>query len=74
MAPLLDVLMTLLHLGADGWRAALREREEVFPYLRERLAEVAAEHGARRVHAECVRHVAPWRCLTHRRRCRRARA
>ena len=45
-APLVDLLMTLLHLGADGWRAALRAREDVFPYLRERLAAVAEEHGA----------------------------
>jgi O-phospho-L-seryl-tRNASec:L-selenocysteinyl-tRNA synthase len=47
MAPLLDLLMTLLHLGADGWRAALRAREEVYPYLRQRMCEVAAEQGAR---------------------------
>ena len=46
MAPLLDLLMTLLHMGAEGWRDALRAREDVFPYLRDRLREVAAEHGA----------------------------
>ncbi len=45
MAPLLDLLMTLLYLGADGWRAALCSREEAYPYLRDRLAQVAAEHG-----------------------------
>ena len=48
MAPLLDVLMTLLHLGASGWRAALGEREELYGYLRDRMAEIAAEHGAER--------------------------
>jgi O-phospho-L-seryl-tRNASec:L-selenocysteinyl-tRNA synthase len=46
MAPLLDLLMTLLHWGDSGWRAALRAREDVFPYLRERLAELASQHGA----------------------------
>ena len=46
MAPLLDVLMTLLHMGAAGWRDTLRAREASYVYLRERLCEVAAEHGA----------------------------
>ena len=48
MAPLLDLLMTLLHLGSEGWLAALRAREAGYSYLRQRLAEVAAEHGAAR--------------------------
>jgi hypothetical protein len=30
MAPLLDVLMTLLHWGAAGWGAALQQRERVY--------------------------------------------
>ena len=46
MAPLLDVLMTLLHMGASGWRDTLRARDAAYVYLRERLCEVAAEHGA----------------------------
>ena len=54
MAPLLDLLMTLLHLGAAGWRDALRAREDVYPYLRDRLRDVAAEHGAAlRAGCEC---------------------
>ena len=62
MAPLLDVLMTLLHMGAVGWRETLRAREEAYAYLRERLCEVAAEQGAfallrgsPRVLAHCLR-------------------
>lgn len=42
----LDLLITLLSLGGDGWRTALREREELYPYLKQRLQEVASAHGA----------------------------
>ena len=30
MSPLLDVLITLLQWGADGWEKALQQREEVY--------------------------------------------
>ena len=30
MSPLLDVLITLLQWGADGWQQVLRQREEVY--------------------------------------------
>jgi O-phospho-L-seryl-tRNASec:L-selenocysteinyl-tRNA synthase len=50
MAPLLDLLLTLLHWGGSGWRAVLRSREELFPYLREQLSRVAQEHGERLLH------------------------
>jgi len=46
-APALDLLLTLLHLGAAGWQAALAAREAVFPYLRAQLELVAAEVGER---------------------------
>ena len=29
MSPLLDLLITLLHLGAEGWTGLLKSREEV---------------------------------------------
>ena len=45
MAPLLDVLMTLLHLGRAGWQAALEARGEGYQYLRTHLGKVAAEFG-----------------------------
>ncbi|PNH12955.1 O-phosphoseryl-tRNA(Sec) selenium transferase [Tetrabaena socialis] len=47
ISPVLDLMMTLLHWGAEGWRQALVQREEVVPYLRARLQEVAARHGER---------------------------
>ncbi|PNH12953.1 O-phosphoseryl-tRNA(Sec) selenium transferase [Tetrabaena socialis] len=45
ISPVLDLMMTLLHWGAEGWRQALVQCEEVVPYLRARLQEVAARHG-----------------------------
>lgn len=45
MSPLLDLLITLLYWGRDGWERVRREREEVFPYLQQRLTECAARHG-----------------------------
>jgi O-phospho-L-seryl-tRNASec:L-selenocysteinyl-tRNA synthase len=47
IAPALDVLITLLSLGAEGWRSKLAEREEVYEYMRERLRETAETHGER---------------------------
>ena len=47
MAPLLDVLLTLLHWGAAGWDAVRAARVEQFGYLRSRLGELAARHGER---------------------------
>lgn len=37
MAPLLDLLITLLHWGAEGWRRVLQEREELYAYAQRRL-------------------------------------
>ena len=47
VAPSLDVLITLLSMGEDGWRRVLREREEAHAYMLDRLKRVAAEHGER---------------------------
>ncbi len=47
MAPLLDLLMTLLHWGAEGWRRELQEREELQPLVLEALKECAEEIGER---------------------------
>ena len=30
MSPLLDVLITLLHWGAEGWQRVLQQREDVY--------------------------------------------
>ena len=50
MAPLLDVLMTLLHWGAPGWAAALAAREELLQYARQALGAFAERHGERLLH------------------------
>lgn len=50
MAPLLDVLMTLLHWGARGWAEALAAREGLHGYARNRLAAFAAAAGERVLH------------------------
>lgn len=49
----LDLLITLLSLGASGWRTALREREELFGYLEQRLQDVASANGAQEAHPLC---------------------
>ena len=38
VAPILDLFITLLHLGADGWTKLLVEREALLVSFRERLA------------------------------------
>lgn len=47
MAPLLDVLMTLLYMGRSGWQTTLHARSEGYTYLRDKLGEVATLHGER---------------------------
>jgi O-phospho-L-seryl-tRNASec:L-selenocysteinyl-tRNA synthase len=45
MAPLLDLLITLLHWGAEGWRAALTAREALRPTAEAALRRAAAALG-----------------------------
>lgn len=47
MAPLMDVLMTLLHLGSAGWRRLLADREDLHDYARSKLSETAAGFSER---------------------------
>ncbi|KAG7669400.1 hypothetical protein Ndes2526B_g05722 [Nannochloris sp. 'desiccata'] len=47
MAPLLDLLITLLHLGAAGWSRELQQREELQPLVLDALKECAAAIGER---------------------------
>ena len=47
MSPLLDLLITLLHWGADGWRRVLQDRETLFVSAQARLAVAAAGWGER---------------------------
>ena len=47
LGPSLDLLMTLLEMGAVGWRNLLDERRDNFEYLRRRLKEFAEGVGER---------------------------
>jgi len=47
IAPALDVLITLLSLGKNGWREKLEKREDAFEYMRERVRLTAEAHGER---------------------------
>mmetsp|Transcript_27569 Transcript_27569/g.70228 ORF Transcript_27569/g.70228 Transcript_27569/m.70228 type:complete len:506 (-) Transcript_27569:1835-3352(-) len=42
-----DLLMTLLHWGAAGWKQVLEAREALFPFLKTSLQATAAAHGLR---------------------------
>ncbi len=53
MSPLLDLLITLLHWGQEGWRQALAAREQLFLHAQQRLAEFAEQHGERVLCTPC---------------------
>lgn len=46
-APALDVFITALEMGRNGYRALVDERERLFVRMRERLTAVASKHGER---------------------------
>lgn len=46
-APLVDLLVTLLHWGAEGWGRVLEEREALYGYLVEKLTGVGESIGER---------------------------
>jgi O-phospho-L-seryl-tRNASec:L-selenocysteinyl-tRNA synthase len=46
-SPVIDVFMTLLSLGSNGYKNLICERKEMFKYLKEELSKVAAKHGER---------------------------
>lgn len=47
MSPILDLLITLLSMGAEGWKRALTDREDVYRYMGEKLRETAEVNGER---------------------------
>ena len=47
IAPVVDVLITLLELGRDGWVRCLDDRERLYARMRAMLEEVAEEEGER---------------------------
>ncbi|XP_037092822.1 O-phosphoseryl-tRNA(Sec) selenium transferase-like isoform X2 [Pollicipes pollicipes] len=46
-APSVDLLITLLSLGADGWKQKLHERKQLFGELQQSLLRLAEKHGER---------------------------
>lgn len=47
MSPLLDLFITLLSLGASGWKKLLKDRKENMSWFQERFAATAAKNGLR---------------------------
>ena len=45
--PTLDMFMTLLYLGREGFAKLLKERKERFTYLKDQLKSCAEKHGQR---------------------------
>lgn len=49
-SPSLDVLITLLTLGASGYKKLLSERKEIYSLLAQELKGLASAHGERLLH------------------------
>uniref|UniRef100_A0A8C4I5G1 O-phosphoseryl-tRNA(Sec) selenium transferase n=1 Tax=Dicentrarchus labrax TaxID=13489 RepID=A0A8C4I5G1_DICLA len=49
-SPSLDVLITLLTLGASGYKKLLSERKEIYSFLAQELKNLASAHGERLLH------------------------
>lgn len=45
--PSLDIFITLLNLGIKGYKNLLKERKEMFIYLRDEISTIAAKYGER---------------------------
>ncbi|XP_077445088.1 O-phosphoseryl-tRNA(Sec) selenium transferase isoform X2 [Stigmatopora argus] len=49
-SPSLDLLITLLTLGASGYKKLLSDRKEIYAFLGEELKKLASAHGERLLH------------------------
>ncbi|RHY27493.1 hypothetical protein DYB32_006732 [Aphanomyces invadans] len=49
-APLLDLFMTMLHMGRNGYMTLLADRKALVPYFKDQLAQVAEACGERVLH------------------------
>ncbi|XP_077400696.1 O-phosphoseryl-tRNA(Sec) selenium transferase isoform X2 [Vanacampus margaritifer] len=49
-SPSLDLLITLLTLGANGYKKLLSDRKEIYAFLAEELKKLASAHGERLLH------------------------
>ena len=52
VAPVADLFITLLQMGADGYAQLLREREHWSGHFRRRVAQVAQRYGERLLHTD----------------------
>jgi O-phospho-L-seryl-tRNASec:L-selenocysteinyl-tRNA synthase len=43
----MDVFITLLSLGVNGYKNLITQRKEMYTYLKEELTKVALKHGER---------------------------
>ena len=48
--PTMDMFITLLSLGVNGYKSLLKKRKELFAYLSEELKKCAENHGERLLH------------------------
>lgn len=46
-SPAMDVFITLLSLGVNGYKNLITQRKEMYTYLKEELTKVALKHGER---------------------------
>ena len=46
-SPAMDVFITLLSLGVNGYKNLIAQRKEMYTYLKEELTKVALKHGER---------------------------
>lgn len=46
-SPAIDVFITLLSLGINGYKNLVTQRKEMYNYLRDELSKVASKHGER---------------------------
>lgn len=46
-SPAMDVFITLLSLGVNGYKNLISQRKEMYNYLKEELGKVASKHGER---------------------------
>lgn len=41
----MDIFITLLSLGVNGYKNLITQRKEMYKYLKEELLKIAAKHG-----------------------------
>ncbi|GAB5366575.1 hypothetical protein AAMO2058_001154900 [Amorphochlora amoebiformis] len=47
MAPVMDVFLTLVGMGEEGWKSLIAQRKENMKYFQTKLGEMAKKHGER---------------------------